>query len=85
MAAEHPIADAVGVDVLAWMIEQYGKHPHRETLRARRREEVAALAGRGWSVTMIAGHLRVHVRAVHRIKAALASEADAAAQGRLFG
>lgn len=88
---DHPIAQATSIEVLEWLIARSASHERlvipmaAAARRARRRECVARLASAGHTINEIAIALRIHVREVERIKAALLASASTGAQGRLFG
>jgi hypothetical protein len=85
--ADHPVASAVGVEVLAWLIARHDqlerivvpKGPN--AVRAQRVAAVREMTAAGRSAEAIAAAVGMHVRDVHRARAKV-REAEAARQGR---
>jgi hypothetical protein len=85
---EHRVAQAVGIDVLAWLIEHNDRlarivvprGPNDD--RAQRLAAVGEMTAKGASADAIAEALSMHVRDVHRARGRLRAEEDAK-QGRL--
>jgi len=87
--AEHPVAAAVGIAVLQWLID---RHDHLERIvvpkgpdadRAQQLRAVRALVARDATADEIAAETGLHVRTAHRLRARLRDE-DAARQPSLF-
>jgi len=68
--AQHPVAQAVGRDVLAWLIATQGKHTRVVIPRAAaamaeaRKAEIRRLSAEGLTANQIAQQVGVHVRVV---------------------
>jgi hypothetical protein len=86
---EHPVAQAVGVAVLNWLIERHDRLARivvprgPDMARAQRLAAVGEMTARGHSADAIAAALGMHVRDVHRDRARL-REAENERQG-VFG
>jgi DNA-binding CsgD family transcriptional regulator len=87
---EHPVAQALGVAVLEWLIAGHDAFARIVVPRgpssdaAVRAARAAELIAAGASANEIAAQTGLHVRSVHRAKARLRDAAAAARQGQLF-